>query len=120
MKQTILAEQERPLLSYAISKLNPDIFSHPVWIRFSRAGITHALVVAGELVSTAQRIEQDDPGGACQILLAGAVYQNIAGRSDMALETIGRVLNLAKGTCFPSGLIWAHWSLCNLFPAAKI
>jgi DNA-binding SARP family transcriptional activator len=109
----MLAEK-RSLLSYAFSKLNPDIFSHPVWIRFGRRGITHALAMSEEVLRAAKEIEHEDPCSTCQILLVGAVYQNSAGQNGKALETIGLALDLAKRTCFTSGEVWAHWAGCAI------
>jgi DNA-binding SARP family transcriptional activator len=112
MEQTRLSGQERPLLKYAISKLNPDIFSHPVWVRFGRQGVTHAATIAEELSSAVEYLEQDDTSSTCQILLVCAVYQNIAGQNELALATLDRILDLAERAEFDSGAIWGHWGAC--------
>jgi DNA-binding SARP family transcriptional activator len=109
MKQTIEARQERPLLNYAVSKLNPDIFSHPVWVRFSRQKVVHAPAILDQLLSSAESLQQDEPGSACQILLVCAVYQNLSEQDVTALETIRYTLDLAKRADYTSGVLWANW-----------
>jgi len=115
MEQTRLSGQERPLLKYAISKLNPDVFSHPVWVRFGRQGVMHAFAIAEELLSAVDRFEQGDTSSTCQILLACAAYQNLAGQSNLALATLDRILGLAGRAEFASGAIWGHWGACAVY-----
>jgi DNA-binding SARP family transcriptional activator len=114
MEQTRLIEQERPLLKYAISKLNPDIFSHPVWVWFGRQRGKNAISIAEQLSSAIEGLEPIDTGSTCQILLVCAVYQNLAGQNSLALATLDRILDLASRTEFTPGVIWGHWGACAI------
>lgn len=113
MKQTILAKQERPLLAYALSKLNPDAFSHPVWIRFG-AQASGSPELISDLLKAAERFEGADPGSACQILLLCAVYQKETSRFPDALRTIQRALALAEGANLLNEINWAIWGACSI------
>jgi DNA-binding SARP family transcriptional activator len=112
MKQTIETKQEMPLLTYAISKLNPDIFTHPAWVRFSSQEASNALAIVKELFDAADGLEEEDPSCTSQILLACAYYQNLAGENDLALATLDHILDLVEQEHFTPGLFWAHWGAC--------
>lgn len=103
------SRKESPLLEYAISKLNPGIFSHPVWVRFGRQGDGNASGTIENLINAAQKEQDDDPGTACQLMLACSVYQNYANQRQTALETISRVLALAEKAKLTRELVWANW-----------
>ena len=109
MKPTTLSQHGSSLLDYAVSKLNPEIFSHPVWVRFSKQEVSGYLDLIGDLLSAAEGLEKDDPSGACQILLICSVYQNYAGQQYNALRTTQRALALADHASFARETIWALW-----------
>ncbi len=109
MKQTILSKKESPLLEYAISKLNPDVFSHPVWVRFGRQGDDNTARSIEGLFSAAQKFQNDNPGVACQLMLACSVFQNYSNLRQSALETVQQVLALAKRANLTREFIWANW-----------
>jgi DNA-binding SARP family transcriptional activator len=109
VKPTTLSQHGSSLLNYAVSKLNPEIFSHPVWVRFGKQEVSGCLDLIGDLLSATKGLERDDPGGACQILLICSVYQNYAGQQFNALRTTRRALALADHASFARETIWALW-----------
>jgi DNA-binding SARP family transcriptional activator len=97
------------LLVYAISKLNPDVFTHRVWLRF---GVREAVVspnLVENLLGAAQDLQGDDPGSACQILLVCAVCQNHTGQHNNALKTIQQSLALAERAGLFKEALWSAW-----------
>jgi DNA-binding SARP family transcriptional activator len=114
MKQTILSKKESPLLEYAISKLNPEVFSHPVWVRFGNKGEGNSSKIIGVLFNTAQKLQNDNPSDACQLMLACSVFQIDANQHQNALATVQRVLALAKRTGLTRELLWANWGACAI------
>jgi DNA-binding SARP family transcriptional activator len=114
MKQTILSKKERPLLTYAISKLNPEVFSHPVWVRFSRKEQEVSSDFIDNLAALARKLQDDNPSDACQLMLVCAVYQNYAGQPDNALTTLQQVLVLAQRTSLVREILWANWGACAI------
>ena len=94
----MLSNTRSALLGHAILKFSPEIFFHPVWVRFGKQEVSNLLKIADNLLNAAKKIENDDPIGACQILLACAVYQNHAGRSLHAMKTVQEALDLARGS----------------------
>jgi len=109
MKQMLLSQNKSSLLNHAISKLSPEVFSHPVWVRFgSKEGLTSLRTVDG-LLSAIKNLQNDDPGAACQVLLICAVYQNYAGQHFNALKTTQQALALAQTSRLSREIIWALW-----------
>jgi len=114
MKQMLLSQNKSSLLNHAISKLSPEVFSHPVWVRFgSKEGLTSLRTVDG-LLSAIKNLQNDDPGAACQVLLICAVYQNYAGQHFNALKTTQQALALAQTSRLSREIIWALWGACAL------
>jgi DNA-binding SARP family transcriptional activator len=111
MKQTMVSKIASPLLDYAISKLTPEIFSHPVWVRFGNQKSGDTSRITEILSSVAQQLQEDSPSDACQLMLACSVFQNHANRSKDALETIQNVIALAKRTSLTRELLWANWGV---------
>jgi hypothetical protein len=103
------SRKESHLLEYAISKLNPDVFSHPVWVRFGRMELSNDSGIIESLIDAVKNVQDDDPGAACQLMLACSVFQNYANQRQSALETTHQVLALAKQTKLTREFIWANW-----------
>jgi DNA-binding SARP family transcriptional activator len=114
VKQTTLAQDGNTLLNYAISTLSPEVFSHPVWVRFGKREVADSLQVVDDLLSAAKNLQSEDPGTACQVLLICAVYQNYAGQRFTALKTTQRALALAQHTSLFKETIWAIWGVCAI------
>jgi DNA-binding SARP family transcriptional activator len=115
VKQTKLLSQNRgSLLAYAISRLSPEVFSHPVWVRFGKKEKSNSLKIADDLLSAAKNLQSDDPGTTCQVLLICAVYQNYAGQRFNALKTTRQALDLAQHTSLFKEVIWAIWGECAI------
>jgi DNA-binding SARP family transcriptional activator len=114
VKPTLLSQKQRPLLSLAISKLRPHIFSHPVWIRFSNQDRVISPDTIQDLFGEAEQLQRDRPGDACQILLICAVYQNSGGQSASALRTIQKALDLAQQGGLSQEVLWAIWGACAI------
>ena len=114
MKQITLSPNESPLLSYAISRLSPEVFSHPIWVRFGKKEMSGSLSIVDDLLSAAKNLQEDDPSGTCQLLLICAVYQNYAGQRYKALRTTQQALTLAEGSGLARETIWAIWGTCAM------
>jgi DNA-binding SARP family transcriptional activator len=108
-KQTILSKREIPLLTYAISKLSPSVFSHPVWIRFGRNHKIFPPQTIQDLFGEAEQLQRDHPGDACQVLLICAVYQSCSGQRASALATLQKALDLAERARLAQESLWAIW-----------
>lgn len=108
MSQTMVVKEESPLLNFALSKLNPGIFSHPVWIRFSRKKKVPIKTIKA-LIIEAEKLKKEKTSDACQLLLIGAVFQNYAGQVNEALATIQEVQDLAQRGNLRQEIIWALW-----------
>lgn len=113
MKQTMLSRKS-PLLAYAFSRLRPEIFSHPVWMRFGKKGMQGPPDIIDDLLSAAKNLQPDDPSSACQVFLICAVYQNYSGRRQQALRTTQQALTLAQQTGLSRETLWAIWALCAI------
>src|SRR6266540_6998800 len=109
VKQTILSQNGSSLLTYAISRLSPEVFSHPVWVRFCKKEASTSLKIADDLLSAAKNLQNDDPRTACQVLLICAVYQNYAGQQFKALKTTQQALARAQQSNLFKETIWAIW-----------
>ena len=114
MKQRTSTQHGSPLLDYAIAKLNPGVFSHPVWVRFAQHFATSSLNLVSDLMSVAKSLQEDDPSTACQVLLICAVYQTRAGQLFNALKTTQQALALAQSTRLGNEMIWAMWGTCAI------
>lgn len=112
MKQTISARRERPLLNYAISRLRPGVFSHPVWIRFGNTGKPIPAETLQNLFHDAEQLWCDQPSDACQILLICSVLQNCSGQRSGALATIQNALELAESAGLIQEILWVIWGAC--------
>ena len=63
----MLSQKRSALLTHAISEFNPEVFVHPVWIRFGEKELSTSLKTTDNLLSDAKNLQNDDPIGACQI-----------------------------------------------------
>lgn len=114
MEQATGSQTRSSLLAYAFSRLRPEVFSHPIWVRFGKKEAAVTLKTIDDLISTAKNLQTIDPSAACQVLLICAVYQNYAGQHANALKTEQRALDLAKRTSLADETIWAIWGACAL------
>ena len=114
MKQATLSQNGNSLLNDAISRLSPEVFSHPVWMRFGQKELSGSLSIIDDLLSAAKNLQNEDPSSACQVLLICAVYQNYAGQRYNALKTTQQALALAKRNGFARETIWALWGTCAI------
>jgi DNA-binding SARP family transcriptional activator len=114
MKHKIVSTKERPLLTYALSKLNPEVFSHPVWVRFCRKEKLIAAGVIDDIFIMARKYQADSPNDACQLMLIGAVYQNYAEQPADALTTLQQILELARRAGLTREILWANWGACAI------
>ena len=114
MNQTTTLQNGSPLLNYAISRLNPEVFSHPIWMHYGKKKIPVSLSIIDDLLFEAKNLQEHDPSGACQVLLICTVYQNYAGQHVNALRTIYQALDLAKRASLADETIWAIWGACAL------
>ncbi len=114
MEELQTSISESPLLAYAVSKLRPDIFSHPVWIRFSKIDRTASPGIIENLFSVVRKLQRDHPSDACQVLLICAVYQNHLGRRQRALQTTQLTMTLATQSGLSQEILWALWGACAI------
>jgi len=114
VKQTRLSQNGSSLLDYAISRLNPQVFSHPVWIRFGKRERLDSLDLIADLLSVAQELEKTDPSAACQILLICAVYQTNAGQHYNALRNTQKTRALAEHASLAREILWVLWAACSI------
>lgn len=114
MKSKTSSRPGSPLLDYAISKLNPEVFSHPVWVRFAEKSAPSSLELVGDLLSTVKSLQEEDPSTACQVLLICAVYQTRAGQLFNGLKTTQQALALAQSNHLSNEILWAMWGTCAI------
>jgi len=114
VKQMTLSQNGNSLLSYAISRLSPEVFSHPVWVRFGKKELSGSLSMIDDLLSAAKNLQEDDPSGACQVLLICSVYQNYSGQRYKALRTTQQAVALAERTSLVKETLWAMWGACAI------
>lgn len=119
MKQTIFSHKERPLLTHAISKLNPEVFSHPVWVQFSNPAKPVPHETIQDLFREAEALQRDHPGDACQVWLICAVYQNHSGQRTGALASIQKARDLAERSGLSRETLWAIWGACAICVQAE-
>lgn len=115
MKQATSSQNGNSLLDYAISRLSPEVFSHPVWARFSREEISSSPDLVADLLGAAKKLQEKDPGAACQILQICAVYQNLAGQVFNAIRTSQQAVSLAEQCNLAREMIWALWGACAIY-----
>jgi DNA-binding SARP family transcriptional activator len=114
VNQMTPSQNASPLLVYAISRLRPEIFSHPVWVCFGNKEAAVALEIIDALSSMAENLQANDPSAACQVLLICAVYQNYAGQRHNASRTTQKALALAQSCGLSKETIWAIWGACAI------
>jgi DNA-binding SARP family transcriptional activator len=112
VKQATLPRAGSHLLDHAISRLSPEVFSHPVWMRFSEKIASDSVGIVDDLLSAVQNLEEDDQGSACQLLLICAFFQSRAGQHFHALGTTRQAISLAKHASLAREAIWAMWGAC--------
>jgi DNA-binding SARP family transcriptional activator len=115
MKQAILSQKGNSLLAYALSRLSPDVFSHPVWTRFAEEQAVKSPNPAEDLLNAARNVQETDPGAACQMLLICAVYQNRTGQPFQAIKTSRQAISLAEQSKLAREMIWALWGACVIW-----
>ena len=109
MKQTILSRKEGSLLSIAITRLNPPVFTHSVWLRFGRLVRENLPETINSLIQSTQRLQEDHLSEGIQVLLVCAFYQNQLGDCESALSTLQQALSLAKSAGLHDEVFWAYW-----------
>ena len=114
MEQVNQSPNRSSLLKNAISRLSPEVFSHPAWVRFGEKDVSVALHTVDDLLSTVKNLQKNEPSAACQVLLICAVYQNYAGQAFKALRTTQQALTLSQSNKLAKETIWALWGLCAL------
>ena len=113
---TMISSQDdgNHLFTCAVLKLNPEIFSDPVWQRFGRQEKTLTPGTIDNLLSEAKKLQKHDPSNACQVLLICAVYQNLAGQRNEALRSVQQALALARRNSLSKEMIWSIWGACAI------
>ena len=114
MVETILSQNRGSLLPYVVSRLRPEVFSHPIWVHFGNKEKLISPVIIEELLNAASQLQDIDPYGACQVLLICAVHQNYAGRRDEALRTTQQIMSLAEQNSLSREIVWATWGACAI------
>lgn len=114
MTQTVSSQNGSSLLSYAISKLNPEVFSHPIWVHFGKKKAHISLSIVDDLLCAASNLQEHDPSGACQILLICVFYQNYIGRRHNARDTARTALTLARRSGLLKEILWITWGACAI------
>jgi DNA-binding SARP family transcriptional activator len=105
---------EISLLRYAIRKLNPEIFSHPIWVRFWKKKGDVLPEAIQNLYEQAEQLQSDSPEDSCQVLLICAAYQSSTGRLDNALRVAQQALALAERNHLSKQIMWATWGACAI------
>ena len=113
MKQAISSKQDGRLISYAMSKLTPGVFAHPVWVRFQRNNLVLPNIIQ-KLRIEVEQLQRDNPTDACQVLILCAVYENYAGQRSGALITLQKAMELAQQNGLSQGILWAIWGSCAI------
>jgi DNA-binding SARP family transcriptional activator len=113
-RQAPSSQNRSSLLDDAILRFNPQVFSHPVWIRFGKQETPVALNLIRDLSSAADNLREDDPSAACQVLLICAVYQNYVGQTYQASRTTQQAVRLAERASLTRERIWGMWGACAL------
>jgi len=111
---TVVSKNGGSLLAYAVSRLRPDVFMHPIWVYFGDQEKPVSSETIDELLSAAKHQQNEDPGGACRILFICAVHLNYAGQRAEALTIMQKILALAEGHGLAEEIIWANWGACAI------
>ena len=114
MTQTALSQNGSSLISYAITKLNPEVFSHPIWKHFGKKKASLSPSIVDDLLCAAKNIQENDPSGACQVLLICAFYLNYFSRQYKALIVSQQAHALAERTGLTREAVWALWGTCAI------
>jgi len=114
MADAILMQNRNSLIARVVSRLRPEVFSHPIWVNFGNMNKPVSRKIIEKLASEAKQIEDCDPDSACQVLLICAVYQNYAGQREEALRTIQQIIFLAERHGLAQETIWATWGACAI------
>lgn len=114
MESKTSSPKRSSLVAYAVSRLSPEVFSHPVWLRFGQREDCESPGLVEDLLRAAQHLYREDPGAACQVLLMCAVYQNAARQQHNALSTTQQVISLAQDAHLDREMIWAMWGACAI------
>lgn len=102
------------LLAHAESILCPDIFSHPVWIRFGRKETATATQIIEDLLPLAKTYQDSDPECTRQVLFICAVYQSQAGQYENALKTLQKIQSLLQHAAHTNVMVWIKWAVCSI------
>lgn len=95
--------KDSPLIQYAIRKLDPEIFSHPVWVRYWASNRTITLEAIQNLYTQAEELQRDSPRDACQVLLICAACESSTACLDSALRVVQQALSLSERNHLPPG-----------------
>lgn len=114
MNQTTSMRKGSSLLNYAIPRLIPEVFLHPIWIHFGNKEAFISLSKIDDLLYVAKNMQEYDPSGACQVLLICAFYQNNLGQRHKALIISQQAYSLAERTGLSKETIWAIWGICAI------
>ncbi len=99
------------LILRAIRQLTPEVFQHPVWLRFAAAdgGLQPACIRALE---DAARQMQDagDTQGACSVLFLCAARLAWLGDPFAALDCIARAIRLGRQYHWALAETWGYWA----------
>jgi len=110
----MVAKNSGHLLTHAESILNPEVFSHPVWLRFGRKEIAASHNIIEDLLTTARTLQDDDPGNACQALFICAAYQNLTHQRDTAFKTLQKIQTLADRNSLDRVVVWVKWGMSSI------
>ena len=66
MVDAILSQNGGSLLAYVVSRLRPEIFSHPIWVNFGNTKKTNSIGIVEELLNAAKQLADSDANSACQ------------------------------------------------------
>lgn len=114
MEATSLPQKGGSLLAHVLSRLRPEVFTHPIWVHFGDREKPVSPEGIETLRGAAKQLQQDDLDCACQVLLICAVCQNYAGQRDQALSTIQQILSIAKPAGLIQEILWATWGACAI------
>ncbi len=102
-------------LCHALSRLSPNIFSHPVWVHFTETNAPFSPNLIKDLLHAAQQLQnKGDLNSACQILLICAVLQNRLGDNTAAINSTEQAWALAESHSMPHVARWAAWGASAL------
>lgn len=109
-------QQNGQLLDRTLSRLCPDIFSHPVWVHFGQPETPFSTTSIQALLQAVKQMRKDDDlRSACQVLLVCAVLQNRRGDLTAALNSAQQALSMAEAHALPQVARWAAWATSALY-----